>query len=77
MFDREKKSRFRTLQQRQDAGLATADEKAELAKLVRDIESSEAAYLSSAIERMRQDRERVEHQNRKTGRTRPPAGSVR
>lgn len=34
MFDAVKKARFRTLQQRQDAGLATADELAELAELV-------------------------------------------
>ncbi|HQU43838.1 MAG TPA: hypothetical protein PK867_13560 [Pirellulales bacterium] len=65
MFDAEKRSRFRTLQQRQDAGLASADEQAELAKLVGEIESGEVAYLTPATERTRQDRERVERQNHK------------
>lgn len=65
MFDAEKKSRFCTLQERQDAGLITAHEQAELSKLVGEIESTEAAYLTPATERIRQDRERVEHQNRK------------
>lgn len=65
MFDPEKRSRFRTLQERQDAGLITADEQAELAKLVGEIESTEAAYLTPATERIRQEREQVECQNRK------------
>lgn len=65
MFDAEKRSRYRTLRQRQDAGLATDDEKAELVKLVSDIESAEAAHLAPATERIRQDRERVERQNHK------------
>lgn len=65
MFDAEKRSRFRTLQQRHEAGLATDDEQVELAKLVKEIESGEAAYLIPATERIRQDREQVERQNRK------------
>lgn len=65
MFDAEKRSRFRTLQERQDAGLADANEQAELAKLASEIEGSEAAYLTPATARIRQDRERIERQNRK------------
>lgn len=65
MFDAEKRSRFRALRQRQDAGLATADEQAELVKLATEIESAEAAYLTPATERIRQDRARIEGQNRK------------
>lgn len=65
MFDAEKRLRFRTLRQRQDAGLTTADEQAEFVKLASEIESGEAAYLTPATERIRQDRERVEGQNRK------------
>jgi hypothetical protein len=65
MFDAEKRSRFRTLHQRQDAGSATADEQAELDKLFTELESGEAAYLIPATERIQQDRERVERQNHK------------
>lgn len=65
MFDAEKRSRFRELQERQDAGLASADDRAELGRLASEIESGEAVYLASATERIRQDRERVERQNRK------------
>lgn len=65
MFDAEKRSRFRTLTQRQNAGLTSTHEQAELEKLASEIEASEAAYLVPAIERIRQDRERVERQNRK------------
>lgn len=65
MLDAEKKSRFRTLQRRQDAGLITADEQVELANLAGEIESGEAKYLVPAAEQIRQNRERVECQNRK------------
>jgi hypothetical protein len=65
MFDAEKRLRFRMLQERQDTGMASADEQAELAKLARELESGEAAYLTPATERIRQDHERLERQNRK------------
>jgi hypothetical protein len=40
MFDAEKRSRFRNLQEQQEAGLANADEQRELAKLASEIESA-------------------------------------
>jgi hypothetical protein len=57
-------SRFQELRQRQDAGLLTEAEQAELAQLTEEIEATEGRYLGPATERMRREREAIEKQNR-------------
>jgi hypothetical protein len=64
MWDEQKRSRFHQLRQRQrDGGLPTV-EQAELALLVKELEAAEAGYLTPATERLRQERETLEAQNR-------------
>jgi hypothetical protein len=64
MFDAEKRSRFRELQLRQDAGLISAEEQVELAKLDGEIQNDEVSYLTRASDRLRTDSEVIERQNR-------------
>jgi hypothetical protein len=64
MWDEQKRSRFHQLRQRlRDGGLREA-EQAELALLVQELEADEAGYLTPSTERLRQERETLEAQNR-------------
>jgi hypothetical protein len=62
MWDEQKSGRFQELRQRQ--GALTEAEQAELALLFQELESGEAAYLTPAAERLRQEREALEARNR-------------
>jgi hypothetical protein len=62
MWDEQKRQRFQQLRQRE--GQLTAAEQVELASLVQQLESAEADYLNGATERLRQEREITERQNR-------------
>jgi hypothetical protein len=65
MWNEQKRSRFRHLQQcQQEQALSKADE-IELALLVKELEAAEAAYLAPATEQLHQEREAIEAQNRR------------
>lgn len=64
MWDEQKRRRFQELRQRQQEGGLTEAEQAELTLLVKELEASEAAYLAPATQRVRQEREALEEQNR-------------
>ncbi len=61
MWDEQKRERFQQLRQRN--GALTDAEQAELAQLVQELEAEEAAYLTPATQRLRQEREALEVQN--------------
>lgn len=61
---REEQAHSRVQQLRQRERVLTEVEKAELALLVRELEASEAAYLTPATERLHQERATVDAQNR-------------
>ncbi|HTU93646.1 MAG TPA: hypothetical protein VMF69_26440 [Gemmataceae bacterium] len=64
MREDQKKSRFQELRQRQqESGLSEA-EQAELTLLIKEVEAAEASYLSPTTQRLRQERESLEDQNR-------------
>ena len=60
----EEQKRFRLQQLRQRESVLTEPEQAELALLVQELEAAEAVSLTLAAERLRQERETVEAQNR-------------
>jgi hypothetical protein len=64
MWEEHKSLRVQQLRQRQGEGVLTEAEQAELALLVQELEAAEATYLTPATERLRQERETVEAQNR-------------
>lgn len=64
MWEEQKSRRFQELRQRQQEGQLSEAEQAELTLLAKELEDSEAAYLSPATQRLRQDRESLEDQNR-------------
>jgi hypothetical protein len=61
MWDEQKRQRFQWLRQREQQ--LSAAEQTELASLVKELETAEAAYLQPATERLRQERELMEKQN--------------
>lgn len=63
MRDEVKHSRFETLRQREQEGVLTEPEQAELAGLVHELEAVEAGYVGLATERLRRQREAVEARN--------------
>lgn len=63
MWEEHKSSRFQQLRQRQSQNVLTEAEQAELA-LLSQIEAAEATDLTPATQRLRQDRESLETQNR-------------
>jgi hypothetical protein len=63
MWDGERSSRFQQLRDRQREGGLTEAEKAELARLVQELETAESDYLTPAAERLRQERRSLESQN--------------
>jgi hypothetical protein len=62
MWDNQKRQRLQEL--RQPDRQLNAAEQTELATLVQELEAAEAAYLKTATERLRQENERTEKQNR-------------
>ena len=64
MWEEQKRSRFQQRRQRQQDRVLTEAEQAELALLVHELEADEAAYLTPATERLRQQRATLETQNR-------------
>jgi hypothetical protein len=64
MWDDQTRARFQELRRRELAGMLTAADQAELARLAQELEDAEAAYLGPATERLRMERERLETQNR-------------
>ncbi|HBI43086.1 MAG TPA: hypothetical protein DDY78_09560 [Planctomycetales bacterium] len=64
MWEEQKRTRFHQLRQRQGKSALTEAEQAELAFLTQELEAAEAACLTPATERLRQEREILETQNR-------------
>ena len=64
MWEEQKRTRFHQLRQRQGKSALTEAEQAELAFLTQELEAAEAACLPPARERLRQEREILETQNR-------------
>ena len=64
MSEEQKRSRFQELRGRQQQSTLTEAEQAELAILVQELEAAEASYLTPATQRLRQEREALETQNR-------------
>jgi len=64
MWEEQKRTRFHQLRQRQEKRALAEAEQAELAFLTQELEAAEAACLTPATERLRQEREIIETQNR-------------
>ncbi|HTU17910.1 MAG TPA: hypothetical protein VMG10_07580 [Gemmataceae bacterium] len=64
MWEQQKSHRFQELRQRQQANQLSEGEQAELALLVMEVEAAEAAYLTPATQKLQQEREALEDQNR-------------
>ena len=65
MWEERKRSRFQQLRQRQMESALTEAERADLAILVQELEAAEASYLAPATERLGQERQLLETQNRR------------
>lgn len=63
MLTEHQSQRFNTLQQGEENGALSPAEQMELQAFVQQIEAEEAALLAPAMERMRQQRRRIEEQN--------------
>jgi hypothetical protein len=64
MWEEQKRRRFQELRQRQQDGGLSEAERNELALLMQELEVAEAAYLTPATQRFKQERESLEEQNR-------------
>jgi hypothetical protein len=64
MWDGQKRERLEQLRQRQQQNTLTEAEQTDLVLLVQELEAAEAAYLTPATQRLREDRENMEKQNR-------------
>lgn len=64
VWEEQKRQRFEQLRQRELESALTDDERAELACFVQELQSAEATYLAPATQRLRQERETVDSQNR-------------
>jgi hypothetical protein len=64
MWDEQNRCRFQELRQGQEGNTLTETEKVELGKLFQELEAAEAAYLTPATERTRQEHLELEAQNR-------------
>jgi hypothetical protein len=60
MGDTAKRARFEALRQHEEEGTITEPEQAELAQMIEEIESAEAAYLGPATERLRAERTQIQ-----------------
>jgi len=65
MWNDGKQARFNALRESEREGSATDAERAELAALTRELDASEAAYLTPATEQIRRERQGLEAQNRR------------
>src|SRR5215212_5558603 len=65
MWDPVQRSRFQALRQREEEGVLTATEQAELERMMAEIEAAEAASLAPATERLRAERAQTAAQNTK------------
>jgi hypothetical protein len=63
MWDSGKRARFETLREREEDGVLTEAEQAELARMIAEIEDAEAAYLAPAAERLRAERAQIAAKN--------------
>lgn len=63
MWDEQKRSRFEQLRSRKSESL-NASENAELAVLTHALEAAEASYLEPATQKLRQERETIDAQNK-------------
>lgn len=63
MEDEQKRARFQWLRQREEAGTLTPSEQVELAELIHEIESAEAAALRPSVEREEAECLSLEAQN--------------
>jgi len=64
MWDDQKRERFQHLRERESAGVLGDAERTELTLLIDELEAAEARYLRPATQRLRDEREIVETQNR-------------
>ena len=64
MWEEHKRRRFQELRQRDIEGELTEAERTELSGLIEEVEALEADTLRPAVERLRQEREDLEIQNR-------------
>lgn len=67
MWDKQKRERFQFLRQRELDGALTLAEQTELLQMVQEIEHVEAASLRPATERLHDERQEIETQNRALG----------
>ncbi|GAC1310566.1 MAG: hypothetical protein NVSMB27_47500 [Ktedonobacteraceae bacterium] len=63
MWDEEQKQRFQTLRTRQRTDELNEAEQAELARMIRDLEEEEAAYLRPATQRLEESNRQKTAQN--------------
>lgn len=64
MWDEPTRRRFELLRQREIAGVIANTERSELESLVEELQSAEATYLTPATERLREERQELDTQNR-------------
>ena len=64
MWEEQKRARFQELRRRHDESVLTEVERAELASLIEELDAAESAYLTPATQRLQQEREVLESQNR-------------
>jgi hypothetical protein len=64
MWNEQKRQRFQYLRDRQSAGVLEDTERAELTLLMDELQAAEARYLRPATQRLQDEREIVEAQNR-------------
>lgn len=62
MWDQVTRSRFEALRQREEEGVLTRAEQAELQRMIEEIEGAEAAYLGPATQRLRAERAQLASQ---------------
>jgi hypothetical protein len=65
MWDEKKRQRFQELRRQQEELHLTEAGQAELARLIEELQADEAAYLTAALQRMRQESQVLESQNRR------------
>jgi hypothetical protein len=64
MWEEQIRRRFELLHQRESAGVIADTERRELESLVEELQSAEATYLTPATERLREERQELDAQNR-------------
>ena len=64
MWDEQKRQRLELLRQRENAAVLADIERGELESLVQELQSAETTYLAPATERLREERQELDTQNR-------------